>query len=307
MMERDAQASATGMGWKKDALALALLLALVLPLRLWLLGSAVATARDGIGYIRYALEFEQLSWRRVIDKNHQHPGYPLALLMVSEPVRWATGETDAPTMQFAGQLTSMLAALLLLYPMYHLGRILFNRRVGIGAALLFQYFPASGHHLSDGISEPLFLLLVAATLLQAVRALHGGSVARFALCGMFTGLAYLTRPEGAMIGMAVVPVLCASQFRPDWRESPWPAGLPASAAALILLAVWRSPGCTCTSQAGRRTEVERAAGYRIHRDALFQTARGGGRRWTAVCDELHAVEPIHRPASAQHARADVGD
>lgn len=64
-------------------------------------------------------------------------------------------------MQFAGQLTSTLAALLLLYPMYQLGRLLFDRRVGFGAALLFQYLPISSHHLSDGISEALFLLLVA--------------------------------------------------------------------------------------------------------------------------------------------------
>src|SRR5947209_18952866 len=191
MMERDAQHEAVPAGgWKRDAVLLVLLLALVLPLRLWLLSSAVATARDGIGYIRYALSFEHYPWQKVWQGNHQHPGYPMAMLLVSQPVRAWSGATDAQTMQFAGQLTSMLAALLLLYPMYHLGRLLFDRRVGFGGALLFQYLPISAHHLADGISESLFLLFVACALLQGARALEARSVPRFALCGVFIRLGY---------------------------------------------------------------------------------------------------------------------
>lgn len=87
MMERD-ERNAPAASWKKDAAVLVLLLVLVLPLRLWLLGSAVATARDGIGYIRYALELERFPWREVCGEKHQqHPGYPLAILGVSEPLR----------------------------------------------------------------------------------------------------------------------------------------------------------------------------------------------------------------------------
>jgi 4-amino-4-deoxy-L-arabinose transferase-like glycosyltransferase len=248
MKERD-QREETTAGWKKDAVALALLLALVLPLRVWLLTSAVATSRDGIGYIRYALEFEQFSWQEVCKKNHQHPGYPLTVLAVSEPLRWLTGATDPATMQLAGQLTSMIAVLILLYPMYHLGRLLFDRRVGFGAALLFQYLPSSAHHLSDGISESLFVMLVAATLLQAVRALHGGGWRRFALCGLCGGLAYLTRPEGALILIAVVPVLVAMQIRPAWRL-PW-RQFVASGAALVL--VWAACASLYVYATGRIT------------------------------------------------------
>lgn len=55
------------------------------------------------------------------------------------------------------------------------------------------------------------------------------------MCGLFTGLAYLTRPEGAMILLAVVPVLMAMQFSPVWRLS-W-RRFVASGAALILVAM----------------------------------------------------------------------
>jgi hypothetical protein len=52
-------------GWKKDAAALVLLVLLVLPLRLWLLTSTEVASRDGIGYIRYALQFEHFTWDQV--------------------------------------------------------------------------------------------------------------------------------------------------------------------------------------------------------------------------------------------------
>src|SRR5437763_16592749 len=103
-------------GWKKDAVVIAVLIALVLPLRIWLLCSTEVASRDSIGYIRYALQFECYTWDQVLHKHDQHPGYSLAVLGVSWPVRWATGTTDAETMQFTAQLTGLLAAFLLLYP-----------------------------------------------------------------------------------------------------------------------------------------------------------------------------------------------
>jgi hypothetical protein len=233
MMELEEQVGPSpAHGWKKDAAALALLVALVLPLRLWLLVSTEVAARDSIGYIRYALEFESRPWDEVIRSKDQHPGYALSILAVSQPLRWISGQTDAVTMQLAAQLTSILAAIMLLYPMYHLGRLLFNRRVGFGAALLFQYLPISAHHLSDGVSEGFFLLLVASALLQAVRALQQRSLFRFALCGVLTGLGYLTRLEAAMVAMATLMVLAALPFATARRLS-WQRCL-ASGVALVL-------------------------------------------------------------------------
>ena len=62
-------------------------------------------------------------------------------------------------MQLSAQLASNLAALLLIFPMYFLGRFFFERRVAFWGTLLYQYLPVSGQHLSDGVSEALFLLL----------------------------------------------------------------------------------------------------------------------------------------------------
>lgn len=204
---------------RRDWLLLAALVTLVLPLRAWLLYNTEVTARDSIGYIRYALALEQKPWQQVWKEQDQHPGYPLVIWALSVPVRGWTGRHDAEIMQLSAQLVSAIASLLLLYPMYHLGRLLLGRPAGFCGSLLFQCWPISGRHLSDGISETLFLLLVASALLQAVRALESHRIWRFASCGLFCGLAYLTRPEGALIVPIVAVVLVAQQWSASWRCS----------------------------------------------------------------------------------------
>jgi hypothetical protein len=228
-MIQSAAPSPTASDCGRDWLLLGLLLLAVLPLRGWLLSNTEVTARDSVGYIRYALHFEKYSWDEVLRRHDQHPGYAAAVWAVSVPVRALAGRTDADTMQRAAQLTSLLAALLLLWPTYHLGRVLFDRSVGFGGALLFQYLPGSGQHLSDGISEPFFLLLLVSGLYQGVQAVQTRSVGRYALCGLFAGLAYLTRPEGLLIVATTGSVLLGMQALPRWRPA-WPRAGAAGAA-----------------------------------------------------------------------------
>jgi len=213
-----------------DARWLLLLLVLTAALRLWLLFHTEVAARDCIGFIRYALQFESQPWAEVIRTNHQHPGYPLAILAASVPVRYWSTEPDTVRMQFSAQLASSVAGLLLIFPMFYLGKRLFNRRVGFWASLIFQCLPVSGHILADGLSEALFLFLAATTLCLAARALDGKSLGRFALCGIFCGLTYLTRPEGLLLLATVFLVLWAMQLGPLWRRS-------ASSLALCSLAL----------------------------------------------------------------------
>ena len=62
--------------------------------------------------------------------------------------------------------------MLLVLPVFCLGRELFDRRVGFGTALLLQCVPVSGRILADGLSEALFLLFASSALLWSVRALR---------------------------------------------------------------------------------------------------------------------------------------
>lgn len=211
---------------------LALLLFLAVGIRAWVIGHTEVAARDSIGFIRYALELERYHWKEVLERNLQHPGYPMVLLAVSWPVRHFLGGTNYASMQLSAQLASALAGVLLIIPMYYVGRDLFGRRVGFWGAALFQCLPVSSRVMSDALSEATFLLFTASALLFAVRALRGYSVSRFAWCGLFSGLAYLTRPEGALIVAAAGLVLVAMQFSSALRCS-WVRAC-ACAAALLL-------------------------------------------------------------------------
>ncbi len=220
---------------RNDWLLFGILFALVLPLRLWLLCNTEVTARDSIGYIRYALQFERTPWHEVWEKNHQHPGYPICVYLMSLPVRAIDDATTPENMQLSTQLVSFLASLALLLPMYLLGRQFFDHTVSFAGTLLYQYLPISAQHLSDGISEPIYLLLLVSGLLFMARAIRERNVWSCAACGFFAGLAYLVRPEGLLIVPAFGLALILAQFRADWRS---PRGrFFACGAAMVLTAM----------------------------------------------------------------------
>jgi hypothetical protein len=241
------EGQATTAGWRRDLALLAVLLTLTTALRLWLLCNTEVAARDSIGFIRYALQLERDGWAEVLARSHQHPGYPVTVLAVSIPVRAVLDAPLTHTMQLSAQLASSLAALLLVIPMYFLGKLLIHRAAGFWGALLFQCLPVSGHALSDGLSEALFLLLTACALLSACQALRGRSAWRFAVCGAFCGLAYLTRPEGALLLAAVGLVLLGSQLAPAWRRRPGEF-LRCGAALAVAAAAAGSPYYLATGQ-----------------------------------------------------------
>ena len=206
-----------------DWLLLAGLLLLAAGLRLWQLAHTTVAARDSIGFIRVAWQLHQhplTEWPHVLAHAQQHPVYPLAILAASEPVRLVFDCSLADRMRLSSQLVSALAAILLVLPVFCLGRELFDRRVGFGAAVLLQCLPVSGHILADGMSEAVFLLFAASALFWSVRALNAPRrPGAFALAGLCGALAYLTRPEGALIVAATGLVLLAGQAVPLWRRS----------------------------------------------------------------------------------------
>jgi hypothetical protein len=70
---------------------------------------------------------------------------------------------------------------------------------------------------SDGLSEGLYLLMALSSLCLAAQGLRLRSVWRMGLAGLLGGLAYLTRPEGAIVVAAAGLALLAAQWLPEWR------------------------------------------------------------------------------------------
>lgn len=214
---------------------LLVLLALATSLRAWTITHTEVTARDSIGFIRYALQLEEQPLTSVLRANHQHPGYATLILAVSWVVRSWTGALDTPTMQLSAQLAASLAGVLLVVPMFFLGKVLFHRRVGFWAAAIFQCLPVSGRVLGDALSEGFFLFWLASALLAGVHAFQRGSWRVFGIAGLLGASAYLTRPEGAFVVGAAGLVLLVRQLSQESRQ-PWKRFL-AQGTALTVCAV----------------------------------------------------------------------
>lgn len=221
-----------------DLPRLALLLVLAIVLRGWLIAHTVVPARDSIGFIRYAWQLRQWPdhWREILRQNDHPPLYPLTILAASGPVgRWAGGD-PVRVMQLSAQAASALAGVLLIVPMFFLGREVLGRQAGFWGAAIFQCLPVPARITSDALSEGVFLLLVAGALALGSRAMRRRSWIGFAGCGLLAGLAYLTRPEGVLVVLAVGMVLLGLQAHPAWRW-PWRRSLAclAGLAALALI------------------------------------------------------------------------
>jgi hypothetical protein len=194
--------------------AIGLLLLIAGGLRAWQLTHTEVASRDSISYIRIAWHLEHDDWRSYLPLSTHHPGYPVAVLGVSYLVRPFLPDDLPRAMQLSAQLASSLAGILLVVPMYYLGRELFDRRVAFWTALLFQCLPAGGRVLGDGLSEGLFLLLAVSSQTLGCQSLRTGSWAGLGLTGLLSALAYLTRPEGAGVALAVgLVLLCLLALR----------------------------------------------------------------------------------------------
>jgi hypothetical protein len=215
---------------------------LSLAIHVWLIRHTEVTARDSIGFIRYAWELEHQPWSEVLRHSHQHPGYPIVLLGVSKLVRQYAVGSEAHVFQLSAQLASAWAGVLTVIPMYFLGKWLFGRGTGFWAAVLFQCLPLSSRMMADGLSEATFLLFVATALLFGVWALQSGSWIGYALCGLFGAVAYMTRPEGALIVAAMALVLLGLQVYQS-RRLPWTAFLGRFAALGVGFLILATPYC----------------------------------------------------------------
>jgi hypothetical protein len=81
--------------------------------------------------------------------------------------------------------------------------MLFGKFVGFASALMLQILPVAAHITTDGLTEGLYLLCMGTALLYGVKAIRLPGIGAFLLCGLATGVTYLVRPEGLLVGFAV--------------------------------------------------------------------------------------------------------
>ncbi|CAN5622209.1 hypothetical protein BH11PLA2_BH11PLA2_52130 [soil metagenome] len=218
-----------------DAAAMLSLLVLATLLHGYVVRHTCVTARDSMRFARTALNLESpnvkvdmfnLPHRGAVEvlKDAKEcpdpPGYPVAVLAVSKIVRLSYDAPLADQMLLSAQIASSFAAVLLVLPTYWLGRLLFGSAfIGFAAAILFQVLPTSAHVLSDGLSDSFSLLGISTALVFGVRAVQTMSTFNTLMCGIASGCAYLVRPEGVLVMLAVGAVISVLALGKQWART----------------------------------------------------------------------------------------
>jgi hypothetical protein len=206
---------------RSDLWRVVALVAVAVAVHGWVMSRTAVTARDSVGFARYAFALkdpkraadinpaavngETPSWQAVLRAEPHPPGYPQAVLATATVVQVAHPTApETERMLFAAQLASSIAGVLVVVPVFALGRMLFGASAGFWAALLLQLLPVFATDTSDGLSDGPFLLCVTSALAIAVWATDRPKAGRwFLVCGAVAGVAYLIRPEGVLVPLAV--------------------------------------------------------------------------------------------------------
>lgn len=191
-----------------DVWRLLVLLAVAVAVHVWLVTNTVLTARDSVGFARYALALDDTTrpWADVLREEAHPPGYPLLVLAAYKAMGAAEPVTDR--VLFAAQVASSVTGVLIVLPTFWLGRRLFGRGVGFWSALLQQLLPVFASDTADGLSDGPFLLCVLTAIAIGTWAFdRRRRWPGLLLCGLLSGLAYLIRPEGVLVPAALAVTL----------------------------------------------------------------------------------------------------
>ncbi len=187
----------------QHGLRMGLLMAGVLGLLGWLSYHSEVTFADGLRYIHQAERIDRGNWSDGLLKAVDHPLHSIAIAAVHEvisgegPIAW----------QRSAQAASILAGVLLVLPLYLVALDVFGPPTAWLGVLLFAANPMFGFVIVNVLSESTFLLCWTWGLWAAIRFLREGRFSWLPLTIGFAALAYLARPEGMLLPLALVATL----------------------------------------------------------------------------------------------------
>ncbi|MFH0963245.1 MAG: glycosyltransferase family 39 protein [Planctomycetota bacterium] len=191
---------------RRELVLFLLLVALAIATRIVLFERVVVVAKDAVGFLEMARAFA--AGRVGVFLAHaQHPFYPFLVVVAHLAV---------PGWIVAGQVVSLTMSVAALVPLYLLVRRIFGVRTALAAGLLFVFLPRFARPSADVLTEPTYVFLCLAALAAGFRAAADGDAAAAALLGLFSGLAYLTRPEGGVVFIIGASAIAVAGL-PHWR------------------------------------------------------------------------------------------
>jgi 4-amino-4-deoxy-L-arabinose transferase-like glycosyltransferase len=187
-----------------------LLVAMAAALLTWSIHHTETSFADGLRYIHQAEQIEAGSWHDIALRGTDHPLHPLALAAMHRLL----GDTGPISWERAALWLSFTCTVLVVIPIYMLTLELYGEGAAWLACLLVIINPVSSYIVVNVLSESTFLLPWTFGLWAAIRFLREGRLAWLLLAIGFGVAAYLTRPEGLLLAIALcVTLLMMPLFR----------------------------------------------------------------------------------------------
>lgn len=172
---------------KNEKIDLAILFLLSIILSLYLFFQTYVISLDGaFQYIPIAKDFASGLFGKAL--NHtQQPLYSILTAFISQ---WISD------FESAGKWVSTLFGILMIFPVYFLGKRIFDDRIAFLSTLLLVIHPYIRRFSADVLKESTYLFFLATTLWFAWRTIQNEKKYTFLFIPLFSVLAYLVRPDG---------------------------------------------------------------------------------------------------------------
>ena len=197
---------------RNETFDLSFLLLVTLLLSIYLFFHMHVISLDGaFQYIPMAKMFAAGSFRDALNYSGQQPLYAFLVSLVS---RWV-GDFE-----LAARWVSSFFGILLVFPVYFLGKEVSDRRVAFLSVLFLAVHPYIRRFSADALKESTYLFFFATSIWFTLRALRREKLYLFLFVPFFSGLAYLVRPDGVDPLLALfVYIMFAQTFSRSGRKS----------------------------------------------------------------------------------------
>ena len=188
-----------------------LLLIISLSVRIYLSVFTYVIKNDSVAFMQNAKYFASGDFSSALGHDY-HPLYSLIMAVVYKVV---------PNMELSGTIVSLFFGTLTVIVFYLIGKSVFDRKISFVSAIILAFHPYAVRFSADIISDSTYLFFFISAFGLGYFAITNRKLLLYALTGICSALAYLTRPEGIGI-IIIVAFWCALKdcvkIKVLWKE-----------------------------------------------------------------------------------------
>jgi len=179
---------------KDEKFDLILLLLVSILLSTYLFFYTYIISLDGaFQYIPIAKDFVSGLFRKALTHNQQ-PLYSFLVALVS---RWVSD------FELTGKLVSTFFGILIIFPVYFLGKMIFDQKIAFFSAFFLTVHPYIRRFSADVLKESTYLFFLGIAIWFAWRTIQSEKRYPYLFIPLFSALAYLVRPDGVEVLLVI--------------------------------------------------------------------------------------------------------